>query len=56
MKNHYLMTQISDMVKQLYEWFFLRERGDKKEAKKYIFRTVRKLWTATNRKGRYKLE
>lgn len=27
MKNHYLMTQISDMVKQLYEWFFLKKNG-----------------------------
>lgn len=27
MKNHYLMTQISDMVKQLYEWFFLKNNG-----------------------------
>ena len=33
MKNHYLMTQISDMVKQLYEWFFLRARGIKKKQK-----------------------
>lgn len=33
MKNHYLMTQISDMVKQLYEWFFLKERGIKKRQK-----------------------
>lgn len=53
MKNHYLMTQISDMVKQLYEWFCLKARGDKKEAKKYIFRTVRTLHPADNRKRRY---
>lgn len=53
MKNHYLMAQISDMVKQLYEWFFLKAGGDKKEAKKYIFRTVRKLCPADNRKRRY---
>ena len=33
MKNHYLMTQISDMVKQLYEWFFLKARGIKKKQK-----------------------
>ena len=33
MKNHYLMTQISDMVKQLYEWFFLKEREIKKKQK-----------------------
>ena len=31
MKNHYLMMQISDMVKQLYEWFFLEALGIKKE-------------------------
>ena len=33
MKNHYLMTQISDMVKQLYEWFSLKARGIKKKQK-----------------------
>ncbi|RRK32044.1 transposase [Schaedlerella arabinosiphila] len=33
MKNHYLMTQISDMVKQLYEWFCLKARGIKKKQK-----------------------
>ncbi len=33
MKNHYLMTQISDMVKQLYEWFFLKAREIKKKQK-----------------------
>ena len=33
MKNHYLMTQIADMVKQLYEWFCLRARGIKKKQK-----------------------
>ncbi len=30
MKNHYLMVQIADMVKQLYEWFFLKKNGIKK--------------------------
>lgn len=33
MKNHYLMAQISDMVKQLYEWFCLKARGIKKKQK-----------------------
>lgn len=33
MKNHYLMTQISDMVKQLYEWFYLKKMGIKKRQK-----------------------
>lgn len=33
MKNHYLMMQISDMVKQLYEWFFLKAEGIKKKQK-----------------------
>ena len=33
MKNHYLMTQISDMVKQLYEWFVLEAGGIRKKQK-----------------------
>ncbi len=33
MKNHYLMTQIADMVKQLYEWFFLKKNEIKKKQK-----------------------
>lgn len=33
MKNHYLMVQISDMVKQLYEWFFLKKEGIRKRQK-----------------------
>ena len=33
MKNHYLMAQISDMIKQLYEWFCLKIRGIKKKQK-----------------------
>jgi hypothetical protein len=24
MKNHYLMMQLSDMIKQLYEWYYLK--------------------------------
>jgi len=33
MKNHYLMMQISDMIKQLYEWNFLKKNGIKKAQK-----------------------
>ena len=33
MKNHYLMTQISDMIKQLYEWFCLKKMEIKKKQK-----------------------
>lgn len=33
MKNHYLMIQIADMVKQLYEWFFLKKNEIKKKQK-----------------------
>ena len=33
MKNHYLMVQIADMVKQLYEWFFLKKNEIKKTQK-----------------------
>ena len=33
MKNHYLMTQIADMVKQLYEWFYLKKNEIKKRQK-----------------------
>lgn len=29
-KNHYLMEQIADFVKQLYEFFFLKKNGIKK--------------------------
>ena len=36
MKNHYLLAQISDMVKQLYEWFFLKKNGIKKKQKNII--------------------
>ena len=32
-KNHYLMTQISDFVKQLYEWYFLKRKGIKRKQK-----------------------
>lgn len=30
---HYLMIQIADMVKQLYEWLFLKKNGIKKKQK-----------------------
>ncbi len=33
MKNHYLMVQTADMVKQLYEWFFLKKNEIKKRQK-----------------------
>lgn len=33
MKNHYLMTQISDMIKQLYEWYYLTQNEIKKTQK-----------------------
>lgn len=33
MKNHYLMMQISDMIKQLYEWYFLKKNEIKKTQK-----------------------
>lgn len=33
MKNHYLMYQIADMIKQLYEWFYLKANGIKKSQK-----------------------
>lgn len=33
LKNHYLMFQIADFIKQLYEWFFLNRRGIKKKQK-----------------------
>ena len=32
-KNHYLMEQIADFIKQLYEYFFLEKKGIKKEQK-----------------------
>ena len=34
LKNHYLMQQISDFVRQLYEWFYLSRRGIVKTFKK----------------------
>lgn len=34
MKNYYLMTQIVDMVKQLYEWFHLKKKGNNKKIHK----------------------
>ena len=33
LKNHYLMAQIADMVKQLYEWFYLKKNGIGKKQK-----------------------
>ena len=33
LKNHYLMLQISDMIKQLYEWYYLKRNGIKKKQK-----------------------
>lgn len=33
LKNHYLMRQISDFVRQLYEWFFLKRKGIKRAIK-----------------------
>jgi hypothetical protein len=33
MKNHYLMMQISDMIKQLYEWYYLKANEIKKKQK-----------------------
>ncbi len=36
MKNHYLMVQTADMVKQLYEWFFLKKNEIKKKQKIYL--------------------
>ena len=34
LKNHYLMQQISDFVRQLYEWFYLSKNGIMKTFKK----------------------
>ena len=33
LKNHYLMRQISDLARQLYEWFFLKRKGIKRAIK-----------------------
>lgn len=33
-KNHYLIMQVSDIVRQLYEWFYLEKNGIKKTYKK----------------------
>lgn len=32
-KNHYLMAQISDFVKQLYEYYYLKKNGIEKKQK-----------------------
>ena len=36
-KNHYLMEQIADFMKQLYEYFFLEKNGIKKTQKNISF-------------------
>ena len=36
-KNHYLMEQIADFIKQLYEYFFLEKNGIKKTQKNISF-------------------
>lgn len=33
LKNHYLMQQISDFVKQLYEWYYLKKLGIRRKQK-----------------------
>lgn len=33
LKNHYLMNQIADFIKQLYEWFYLKKTGIEKKQK-----------------------
>ena len=33
LKNHYLINQISDFIKQLYEWYFLKKNGIRKTHK-----------------------
>lgn len=35
-KNHYLLEQISDFMKQLYEYFFLKKNEIKKVQKIYL--------------------
>jgi hypothetical protein len=35
MKNHYLMLQISDTIKQLYEWYYLKANEIKRSKNKY---------------------
>lgn len=34
LKNHYLIMQIADLVRQLYEWFYLEKKGIRKTYKK----------------------
>ena len=34
LKNHYLIYQISDFIRQLYEWFYLKKNGIEKTHKK----------------------
>lgn len=33
LKNHYLMQQISDFIKQLYEWYYLKKAGIERKQK-----------------------
>ena len=33
LKNHYLMQQIADYVKQLYEWYYLKKMGIERKQK-----------------------
>jgi len=40
MKNHYLMILIADMVKHLYEWFFLKKNEIKKKQKNISFKLL----------------
>lgn len=35
-KNHYLMAQIADFIKQLYEYFYLEKNGIRKPQKIYL--------------------
>lgn len=35
-KNHYIMEQIADFMKQLYEYYYLKKNGIEKTHKKYL--------------------
>lgn len=48
-----LMTQISDMVKQLYEYFFLKARGIKKRQKNISSELLESFGEQIARGGRY---
>ncbi|WP_278325389.1 MULTISPECIES: hypothetical protein [Clostridium] len=43
MNNNYLMTQISDMIKQLYEWYYLKANDIKKRQKNISSDLLKKL-------------